>query len=169
MTSQISNLKNQKIREESTLQTYYAQGAEYQLGYDNCLTTIGRLEQELNDLLFYKKHTLEESQNLESLIIGDASPMGKIHFHQTGLLEGRFLEKAQTKLLNQKRRQKQALATIENNIQEMKRKERQIEDELETERTKLLQFDDLISNNKANIESKKMAISTIESKIRSIS
>ncbi|MBT2214707.1 hypothetical protein F3157_09170 [Virgibacillus dakarensis] len=169
MDPQIPNLKNQKYIKESSLQACYEKNKEYQNDYNDCFTNIERLKQELSDLLFYQKKLLKEREYLESLISGDASPMGKVRFHQPGLLEGRFLEKAQFKMDTQRRSQEKALATMEENIREMKQKAAEIEDEIEVERRNLFRLDDLISKNRANIERQKVEIAVIESKIRSIS
>src|SRR5690625_2708193 len=168
METRIPYLKGQISTKRSYLQNCYQQDAEYRLAYDDCLTNIGRLEKELDDLLLYKRKALVEFQHLETLISGDASPMGKIQFFQPGLLESIFFEKIQIKLIDQRREQKNALAAIRDDIQELKRKESEIEDEIGVERTKLMNIDDLISRNKANIESRKMEIAVIESQIRSL-
>lgn len=161
--------KNQINEKQSDLQACHQKDAEYRLNYDECLETIGTLEQELNLLLFHKKKALEIYQHLESLICGDVSPMGKIQFNQPGLLEGKFLRKVQIKLNDERREQRKTLAAMRESILEINQKIREVEDDIALERSQLIQLNDLMIANKEQINTKNMQIVILEGNIRSLS
>jgi|SRR5699024_4991564 len=105
-------------------------------------------------------------QMAEGLVSGESSRLGGIKFVRHGQLEGRFLERMQTRISEQRQKQMQAVDGIRENIEEIKRKVKMIENEIEHERKYLMQVDSLISTNQANIQQKKLAITQLESSLR---
>lgn len=125
-----------------------------------------QLEIELSDVLYYKQQILKKIEEAELLVAGESSKMGQLNFIRHGQLEGRFLEKIQSRISEQQRIQENILETIRGNLDEIKQKAELIEDEILTERQIVLNIDALISSKQAVIEQQKSQIAELESNIR---
>lgn len=160
------SLQSQLRTQHTDLNNYNVENIRLQSSYDAGILRIQQLEQQLNDVLYYKRNMLEKMQEAESLVTGEGSRLGGIKFFRHGLLEGRFLERMQTRISEQHRTQAAAVEAIRENIWEIKRKVKIIENEIEAERRYVIHVDSLISTNQAKIQQKKMAIAQLESSIR---
>jgi len=161
---QLNQLRNQISEKNTSLQTLIDKDIDYTRRYDEGLSNLNKLEQELNDLLFYKKKTLSEHLQLESLV----NDSNKLQFVSPGYLEGHFLNRIQDKVSGNKEQQKVMLSEIEQNLQQMRVSEMNLERDLEEQRQMVYQLDQLIAINESNIHKKRMEIATLESKLRTL-
>lgn len=164
--TEIKSLQTQLQVQHTDLNSFHTESMKLQEDYDLGMMRIQQLEKELNDVLYYKRNILEKMQSLESLALGEGSRLGNIHFSRQGLLEGRFLERVQSRCSERHSKQAAAVETIRENVSEIKRKAEMIEDEIEAERKNLMYVDNLISTNQATIQAKRMRIAQLESSIR---
>lgn len=161
-----NHLHSQLRTEQSNLITFQAETARLQTNYTTGMARIQQLEQELSDILHYKQHILEHTQVAESLASGGHSKMGQINFTRHGELEGRFLERIQSRVAEKHREQSNVVEGIKENILEIKRKTQLVEDMIEDERRYVMQVDGLISSNQSIIQQKKVRIAELEGSIR---
>lgn len=135
---------------------------------DVCLSNIQQLEQELIELLLNKKNLVHEFNHLKSLTTGDNSPMGRIQFVQTGVLEGTALQSIQDVIMERRHNQNETLSKINEGILQLKSNSIEIEEDIEHEKQQLLTIDLSISNNQNHIHQLNAEITVIEGKMRSI-
>lgn len=161
LQDQISS-KNQSLSTIDTdLNTLYVQQA-------TCSTNIELLEQELVELLFNTKKLVQEFNHMEELTSGDASPMGRIQFVKTGVLEGTALESIQTGITEQRQEQKNTLTQINNCILQLKTSSRELEEDIEQEKKQLITINQLISNNQQRIHQLRADIISAEGRLRTL-
>lgn len=135
---------------------------------DVCLSNIQQLEQELIELLLNKKNLVHEFNHLKSLTTGDNSPMGRIQFVQTGVLEGTALQSIQDVIMERRHNQNETLSKINEGILQLKSNSIEIEEDIEHEKQQLLTIDLSISNNQNRIHQLNAEITVIEGKMRSL-
>lgn len=163
---ELISLQNQIQTEQTDINFYQAENIRLQSDYDIGISRIQQLEQELVDVLHYKKNIMEQLEVAESCACGEGSRLDKIKLVRHGQLEGRFLERMQSRLSERQRKQAAAVDTIRENITEIKNKSQLIEDEIDDARMYALELDTLISTNQANIQAKKTQIAQLEGNIR---
>lgn len=164
--AELIGLRSQLNSERVNLNNFYAENTRLQTDYNTGMSRIQQLERELSDVLYYKGHILEKLQKVESLATGPSSQLSRIQFIRQGQLEGRFLNRIQSRITDQQQKQARAVETIRDNIHEIKNKIQMIEDQLEQERTYVMHVDSLISTNQARIQQKKVQIAKLEGNIR---
>lgn len=135
---------------------------------DICLSNIQQLEQELIELLLSKKNLSHEYNHLKILIEGDYSPMGRIQFVQSGVLEGTALQSIQERIMERRQKLKITITKVNEGIMELKTKSIEIEEDIEQEKKRLLSIDRLMTNNKQRIDELNSEIATIEGDMRSL-
>lgn len=133
-----------------------------------CLSNIQRLEQELVDLLFYKKKLMKEFNHMEQLTSGDASPMGRIQFVKIGLLEGTALQSMQERIMERRQNQKNTLTIIDDSILHLREKGIEIEGDIEQEKKRLMNIDQSVASKQHQIHSLRAEISSIEGRVRTL-
>lgn len=137
-----------------------------QSDYDLGISRVKQLERELMDVLDYKGRIIEKLEVAESYVSGEGSRLGRIKCHRHGQLEGRFLERMQSRMKERQRKQADAVDVIRENVMKMKKKSLLIEEDIEEARKHVMEIEGLISMNQSNIQAKKAQIAQLEGKIR---
>jgi predicted nuclease with TOPRIM domain len=162
----LNSLQDKLRTQQNDLKSFHAENTRLQSQYDSEMTRIQQLERELSDLLHYHKNILEKMQVAESYASGHGSRLGSIKLVRHGQLEGRFLERMQSRLSDRHRKQADAVEAIRENMREIKSKSQLIEYEIEDARKYAMQVDNLISTNRDNIRARKVQIAQLEGRIR---
>lgn len=167
--AELSGLQTQLHQQQTSLHNFQADQIKLQGDYDACMLRIQQLEQELSDVLYYKQNILKKVDNLEGLVSSEGSRLSKIQCVRYGQLEGRFLERMQSRMEEHRKKQALALATIKDNLGEIKAKTQALEDDIENERRQLMHVDNLISQRRASIAQQQTTIAQLEGNIRGLS
>jgi len=160
-----NQVRSEISTERSSLDTLINKNHVYTNQFEEGSLHLKKLEQELDDLLLYKKKILEEYHYLEELI--DKS--NKVQFSVPGHLEGHFLRRINDKISDDKKQQYKIRDTIHNNLDKVDRSIEKLEQDLENQRQALFQLDQLIADNSASIQLKRTEITKLEGQLRSLS
>lgn len=163
---QLSNFQNELSSKQSNVSSLQLNVDSLYEQQDVCVSHIQQMEHELVELLINKKELVQEFNHMEGLISGDASPMGRIQFVQTGVLEGTALQSIQESIIELRQTQTDTLTKVDESILLLKTKSVEIEDDIEQEKNQLLTIDLSISNNQQRIHQLKAEITSVEGQLR---
>lgn len=163
---ELNSLHQQLQTKQDNINFYHTENANLQSDYDLGISRTKQLERELIDVLHYKKKIMEKMEVAESYASGDGSRLGSLKLVQPGQLEGRFLERMQSRIAERQRKQSNAVEMIKENVEEIKGKSKLIEEEIEDARKHVMEMDNLISTNQMKIQAKKAEITQLQGNIR---
>lgn len=163
---QLSSFQNQISSKQGSVTSLQLDNDALYGQRETCISNIQQLEQELVELLANNKILVQEFNHMEGLTSGDASPMGRIQFVKSGVLEGTALQSIQENIIERRQNQKDTLAKIDESIQTFKTKSIEIEEDIEQEKKQLLTIDSSISNNQQRIHQLRAEITSVEGQIR---
>lgn len=164
----LTNFQNQISAKNTNLEALHERSAQYSMDREVYLMNIKRLEQEVVDLLFYKKKMIHELNHLTALTAGEGSPMGRIKFFKQGILESSALQIIQDRITEHRAHQQETLDKIDQNITHINDKIIDIEMEIDQERNQLILLEQQISTNQQRIHQLKTEVASIHSQIRTL-
>ncbi|SDZ68698.1 hypothetical protein SAMN05421736_1383 [Evansella caseinilytica] len=165
---QMEALKKQISSNETKIRSLYKQNHSYQDSYDNGLSTIRNLEAKLEALLYNKRNLVRELIQLERLTIGERSPMGKISFVEAGVLEGRALETMQDRIIALRRQQRLTMHNLSEADYQIDKKITTIEQQIEEQRTSLMELDRWMADNRYRMQVLKSEIASARQSLHTL-
>ncbi|UTR16892.1 hypothetical protein MM221_10470 [Salipaludibacillus sp. LMS25] len=164
----ITRYKEQMASSEDTITSLVRSNATLQSNYDAATSRIKELEKELETVLSYRNAMDKELAALEELTDGAGSPMGRIKFLETGVLESGFLAKMESRVAERRQRQAAALDSIAAAIERLDKKASEIEEEIERERAKAANYSQMLSSNSGRINNLRSEIKSSRSRLRGL-
>jgi chromosome segregation ATPase len=164
----ITKYKEQISSRENTITSLTRDNVTLQSNYDAATSRIKELEQELETVLSYRNAMDKELAALEELTDGAGSPMGRIKFLESGILESQVLAKMETRIAERRQRQAATLDSIATVIKRLDQKASEIEEEIERERAKAANYSQMLSSNKGRINNLRSEITSRRSSLRGL-
>ncbi|GAF11204.1 hypothetical protein JCM19045_294 [Bacillus sp. JCM 19045] len=160
---------NQRISsKESSISVLSQQNYSYRSQHSDGVSELNRLEQQLEELMQDQQKMIHYLERIESLTLGEGSPMGRIKFFSPGLLEGRALERIQERILSSQEQQLQDRNRIQDTIYGIDDEIYELESKIEDQKMANFNLEQRISNNQSRIEQLKSQISSDRSKLRTM-